>query len=175
MAVVTISTTVLLINSCGPLPVQTQNQGNSKIITGGFGYKFGDILDKSMILERSLTNNPFAEGYMVKPIINNKDFDYYSVEICMRTKRIYSIAGFKIYNNKAEAMENLYAARSIIEEKYGALIKVADTLNIYAENVQYGPFQIKMMVTSANFTPPKCGFIIIYESEEHKRGCKSFF
>lgn len=178
MIVATIATIVILIHACGPLPVRIQNQTipkSSKIITGGFGYKFGEVLDKSKIVGVSYTNNPFAEGYMVKPIINNKEFDYYSVEICKSSKSIYLISGFKIYNSKTQAINKLKAFRKVVEDKYGPLKKLADKSDFYAEYISYGAYQVRLIATPGNFDPPKWGFMITYRSDEHARSCNSLF
>lgn len=177
MAVAAILTIVILMHSCSHRPVQTEqsysqsNQESSRLITGGFGYKFGDILDKSRIVGRSYTNNPLAEGYIVQPIINNKTIDYFSVEVCKRTKEIYNIAGFKIYNSRDLALRRLRAARPHIEKQYGKLNKLPEKNNFYAEYVAHGSCQVRLIATPGNFDSPKWGFIIMYKSDEHERKC----
>lgn len=170
--VATIATIILLINACGPIQTLQSSLQYSKNITGGFGYKFGDILDESMIIERSPAKNFITDGYMVRPIINNKDFEFYSVQICEHTKKIYGVSGFKIYNSKAEAMEKLNAARPIIEKKYGTLKKLPEKSNLYAEYIQYGSLQVWLIATPGNLNPPAWGFSILYQSHDHVKKCK---
>lgn len=178
MAVTAISMTVVLINACGPLLVRKQHtypQSNPRsvnAINGGFGYKFGEVLDKSRVISQSYTNNPLTEGYLVSPIISNETIDHFNVEVCKRTKRIYSISGFKIYNNKDLAMRRLRAARRYIEDQYGPLKKLPEKADFYAEYVKYGPCEIRLIATPGNFDLPKWGFIIMYKSDEHEQQCK---
>lgn len=170
MAIVLI--TGVSIYACGPLPVRAPNNENVKIITGAFGYKFGDTLERS--IGPPVIKYLFTETYRVKPIVKNKEFDHYLVEVCKRTRKIYLIAAFRTYDTEAEARNKFNDARPIIQKKYGALDILADDRNYYSEYVQHGPFQIRLIIMRAKSGTPESSFMIAYVSDEHERSCKGW-
>ena len=72
-------------------------------------------------------------------------------------------------------MKYLNAFRPIIEAKYGKLNKLAEENGFYIESVKYGGYEVGLTIMPVSAAPPKMCFLIVYNSEEHKRKCGSSF
>ena len=176
ITVATTLTTGILIYACGPLPVRTPQTYTSNEIPGAFGYRFGDSLDKSMIIYRFESENPLKfDEQFVKPIIKNKEFDFFSITTCRKSNKICSIRGFKIFDRRDRAINYLENIRPIIEKKYGLTSKTKNITNNvsarYEESVrnQYTIISLIVMSHKSDWC-----FIIKYSNEYQKNQCSYF-
>ena len=138
-------------------------------IPGAFGYAFGTPLNRSMIVEQMVSENPLIfDEYLVKPIKRSREFDIYSVTTCKYTGIICCIRGFTNFNNKYDAIKYLEAVRPIIQNKYGPLVVRYGGYN-YEEYTGNASTRISLIVLSdqTGWT-----FMIKYSNEILKHRCQ---
>lgn len=167
----TIPALVLSMYACTPRNKRVQPVPRSSIdIPGAFGYTFGNSLDKSMIVEKVVSENPrLFEEHLVKPIKRNKDFDIYSVTTCKRSGMICCIRGFTILKTRDQAMKYLIAVRPIIQKNYGALMVKSSRYNYYEEFIENTSTRISLIVLSDS---SGATFMIKYSNEILKQQCQ---
>lgn len=86
-------------------------------ITGAFGVKLGEKLNKLHVINVSSTTDD-EPLYEITPVKRVKFWDDYYVLITPITKKVYSIWGIKRGLSKIDCEANLEAVASIIEKKY---------------------------------------------------------
>jgi hypothetical protein len=171
IAFLAISALILSMYACTPRNTRVQTTPFSSIdIPGAFGYNFGNSLDKSMIVEKMVSENPrLFEEYLVKPIKRNKDFDIYSVTTCKRTGMICCIRGFTILRTRDQAMKCLMAVRPIIQNNYGSLMVKSSRHDYYEEFTGSISTRISLIVLSDS---SGATFMIKYSNEKLKQQCQ---
>ena len=168
----------ILNNSCKPLPNLKYDQPpSSSEMRGAFGFRYGDILDKSEIIEEVRFMDPILDNaYKVRPRIKNRDIDTYYVVNCNRTKKIHTIVGVKHFNSKDQAMNYLQKVAPHIEQKYGPFA--------IPENLKGGSYRQCITKHSSSITclivmksmdiPSMWEFGMVYSNEYFLRQCRFF-
>lgn len=79
------------------LCAKSEQEIKQKIISGAFGFKFGDRLDQSVIISEVDKN-----WFQVRPPKLSPIFQQYGCEVTPKTKRIFSVIGIRKMNNRSE-------------------------------------------------------------------------
>jgi len=144
-------------------------------IEGAFGYRFGDTVLMSNIIDGYQSAFPdLLESYHVKPLIHNQDLDTYSVTVCKQFRIITNIAGFKLFNSQEEAMTFLEKYKQFLENKYGTFNRpiMNDQANgFYKETLIKNAASVSVMVVNKFTNPPQWAFMIMYDNIPLTRRC----
>ena len=144
-------------------------------IDGAFGYKFGDTVPMSNIIDRYESVLPaLLESYHVKPLIQNRDLDSYSVTIGKNFHFIINLSGFKLFNNREEAMEFLEKYKQFLENKYGSFNRpIINNTNdgTYKETLIKNGSSVSVLVVNKSMNPPQWAFMIMYDNIPLLRRC----
>jgi len=142
-------------------------------IVGAFGYSFGGTPDRSNIIAEIESSYPrLLESYRINPLIQNRDLDTYSVTLCKRTKKITNLSGFKIFDNREEAMEFLDKYKRGLTEKYGPFNRPTYRQgDIYKDTLIKHPSSVSVIVANQSMNPPKWAFMIMYDNYVLTRQC----
>jgi hypothetical protein len=142
-------------------------------IVGAFGYRFGEIPDRSNIISQIVSSYPMLlENYYVSPLIKNRGLDTYSVSLCKRTKRIINLSGFKLFDSRDEAMASLEKYKLALENKYGTFNRPTyREANFYKDTLIKHPSSVSVIVFNNSMNPPKWGFMIMYDNFVLARQC----
>jgi hypothetical protein len=87
-------------------------------ITEAFGFKLGDVLDSSSVLNKSVVAGGVVK-YEMKTVSPHKSFQTYEVEVTSGTKKIHTISATGRYPGKDAAMSVYNAVKAELEAKYG--------------------------------------------------------
>jgi len=144
-------------------------------IEGAFGYRFGDTVLKSNIIDRYESSYPaLLESYHVKPLISNRDLDTYSVTMCRNFHIINNISGFKLFNSREEAMVFLEKYKQFLENKYGTFNRPPmndPTDGTYKETLIKNAASVGVLVVNKSMNSPQWAFMIMYDNLNITRRC----
>jgi hypothetical protein len=144
-------------------------------IEGAFGYRFGDTVQTSNIIDRYENSYPaLLESYHVNPLTHNRDLDTYSVTMCKRFHIITNISGFKLFNNQEDAMTFLKKYKQFLENKYGTFNRpiMNDPNNgVYKETLIKNAASVSVIVVNKSMNPPQWAFMIMYDNIPLTRRC----
>ena len=144
-------------------------------IEGAFGYRFGDTVPASNLINRYVGSYPdILEYYHVKPLIRNSDLDTYSVTLCKSFHTITNISGSKLFDSRDEAMIFLEKYKRLLEKKYGEFDRTSmnDQLDdVYRETLIKNSASVSVFVVNKSLDPPQWGFMIMYDNITLTRQC----
>lgn len=170
--------TMIISNyACSPSSAVRRIQPQPEVeISGAFGYRFGDLPDKSKIIRETKCNNPILfEAYQVQPKLKNRELDSYTVRICKRTKIINNIMGHKIFDSRDQAMELFQKVKPHIEQKYGPFTEPKYLKeDSYAETIINKTSSVSLIVTTVpKIEGTKWMFAMLYNNIALERQCES--
>lgn len=142
-------------------------------IVGAFGYRFGDIPDRSNIIAEIGSSYPMLlESYNVHPLIKNLNLDTYSVTLCRQTKIITNISGFKLFDSRDEAMLFLEKYKQGLVKKYGPINRPTYLKgDFYKDTLIKHPSSVSIIVANKSMNPPQWAFMIMYDNYIFARQC----
>jgi len=144
-------------------------------IEGAFGYRFGDTVLASNIIDRYESAFPaLQESYHVTPLVHNRDLDTYSVTMCKYFHTITNISGFKLFDSREEAMTFLEKYNRFLETKYGKFNRKTmndPTTGTYKETLIKNAASVSVLVVNKSMNPPQWAFMIMYDNIPLTRQC----
>ncbi|MFA7061900.1 MAG: hypothetical protein WC156_13920 [Pedobacter sp.] len=144
-------------------------------IEGAFGYRFGDTVLMSNIIDRYESVYPaLLESFHVKPLTSNRDLDTYSVTMCKNFHIITNLSGFKLFNSREEAMTFLEKYKRFLENKYGTFNRPPmndPTDGTYKETLIKNAASVSVLVVNKSSNPPQWAFMIMYDNIPLTRRC----
>ena len=149
--------------------------GTAAEIEGAFGYRFGDTVLRSNIIDRYENAFPdLLESYHVTPLIQNRGLDTYSVTMCKSFHSITNISGSKLFNSREEAMTVLEKYKQFLENKYGTFNQPTiydPTDGTYKETLIKNAASVSVLVINKSMDPPQWAFMIMYDNIPLTRQC----
>lgn len=144
-------------------------------IEGAFGYKFGGTVPASKLIDRyESVYPPLLESYHVNPLLSNRDLDSYAVTMCRNTHTIVNLSGFKLFDDREEAMVFLEKYKRGLEKKYGQFNRLpmdSQADGVYKESLIKNAASVSVLVVNKSMNPPQWAFMIMYDDIPLTRQC----
>lgn len=144
-------------------------------IEGAFGYRFGGTVPVSNIIDRyESVYPPLLESYHVNPLLQNRDLDSYAVTMCKNFHTIVNLSGFKLFDDREEAMVFLEKYKRGLENKYGRFNRPpidSPADGVYKETLIKNGASVSALVVNKSMNPPQWAFMIMYDNFTLTRQC----
>lgn len=145
-------------------------------VTGAFGYKFGEYLQKEDTLQRITSASPeLLASYRIKPKVKNRDLDTYSATICLQSGIITNLSGFKLFDTRDEAMAFMDKYKRFLESKYGAFTPITTDIpdeNFYMQKFVKNGSSVSVIVSNKPDSR-QIAFMVMYDSMPLTMQCRA--